>query len=349
MDADLHVCVQLVVIQMISCDTMFRRGPQQRMRATASGAQTRTNAGYRSRVLEIVLASVTAISLCSQALADNHQVESALRGALHKKIVVLRGFYAGQHLRFDASGNLIGKATTGPWTSDGVIQVTRVSVKHDQVVLQGKRILNAFDSKRCQFKNMLTDVPVEIDIQVDAASLDADRVLGIVDKVIARDSGALNNLAPDYWKPWVQGLKWVDKEGRTHCGAPDDEESGSAKSPTTSGNANDSSEPHPVFIESDGTKVFKVGEGVKPPKPLSTPDPEYHEVARQAKFQGTTILRVVINDRGEPTTIRVVRPLGGGLDDKAVEAVKRWRFSPGTYNGNPVAVQIKIEVNFRQY
>lgn len=297
----------------------------------------------------IVFFSCTAILLCLQAVAGDRQAESALRAALDKKIVVLRGFYVGQHLRFDSSGNLVGKAASGPWTSDGVIQVTRVSVKPDQIVLRGERVLNTFDSNRCQFTNLLTRVPVEIEVQAASASLDADQVLGIVDKIIARDSRALKDIVPDYWKPWVQGLKWVDKDGRTHCGTPTDEQSSSAQLPTRSADTNDSSEPRPSFMQPDGTQVFKVGQGVKPPKALSTPDPNYNEVARQAKFQGTTVLWVVVSERGEPTTIRVARPLGAGLDDKAVEAVKKWRFAPATYKGNPVAVQINVEVNFRLY
>jgi TonB family protein len=297
----------------------------------------------------IVFFGGTAIFLCLQAVAGDRQAESALRAALDKKIVVLRGFYVGQHLRFDSSGNPVGKAEIGPWTSDGVIQITRVSAKPDRIVLRGKRVLNAFDSNRCQFTNILTDVPVEIEVQADSASLDADQVLDIVDKIIARDSRALKDLAPDYWKPWVQGLKWVDKDGRTHCGTPADEQPGSVQLPTRSADTNDSSEPRPLFMQPGGTKVFKVGQGVKPPKPLSTRDPDYNEVARQSKFQGTTVLWVVVNERGETTAIRVARPLGAGLDDKAVEAVKKWRFTPATYKGNPVAVQIKVEVNFRLY
>jgi TonB family protein len=63
--------------------------------------------------------------------------------------------------------------------------------------------------------------------------------------------------------------------------------------------------------------------------------------------RGTSVLWVKLNEKGETSDIMVMRPLGGGLDDKAVEAVRRWRFEPARREGKPVPVQINIEVNFR--
>jgi TonB family protein len=86
--------------------------------------------------------------------------------------------------------------------------------------------------------------------------------------------------------------------------------------------------------------------GVSPPKAIYSPDPEYSETARQAKLQGTCVLWLVVGPDGKPRDIRVLRTLGLGLDEKAIEAVKHWRFEPAMKNGKPVAVQINVEVNF---
>lgn len=75
-------------------------------------------------------------------------------------------------------------------------------------------------------------------------------------------------------------------------------------------------------------------------------EPEYSEQARQSKFQGTVLLRVVIDEKGFPREIGVTRPLGLGLDEKAMEAVRRWRFKPATRDGKPVAMEAVVEVNF---
>ncbi|HVP55118.1 MAG TPA: energy transducer TonB [Candidatus Eisenbacteria bacterium] len=98
-----------------------------------------------------------------------------------------------------------------------------------------------------------------------------------------------------------------------------------------------------------GGGAFRVGNGVSAPRALETPDPEYSEEARKAKYQGTVVLWLIVGPDGKPRDIRVSRPLGMGLDQKAIEAVNKWRFEPAMKDGRPVAVQINVEVNFRLY
>jgi TonB family protein len=93
--------------------------------------------------------------------------------------------------------------------------------------------------------------------------------------------------------------------------------------------------------------VYHVGGGVSAPVLLSKIEPGYSEEARQAKLQGTVMLAVEIASDGRATHIHVVRPLGQGLDEKAMEAVKRWRFKPAMNAGEAVPVEATIEVNFR--
>ncbi|HUI83425.1 MAG TPA: energy transducer TonB [Candidatus Binatia bacterium] len=98
-----------------------------------------------------------------------------------------------------------------------------------------------------------------------------------------------------------------------------------------------------------GGGVFRVGGGVSPPRALDTPDPEYSDEARKAKYQGTCVLWLIVGPDGKPRDVKVARALGMGLDQKAIEAVRRWKFEPATLDGKPVAVQINVEVNFRLY
>jgi len=98
-----------------------------------------------------------------------------------------------------------------------------------------------------------------------------------------------------------------------------------------------------------GGGVFKVGGGISAPQAISTPDPEYTQEARNAKTQGTCILWLIVDDQGRPRDIRVVHGLGMGLDAKAIEAVKQWRFEPAMKDGHPVNVQISVEVGFKLY
>jgi TonB family protein len=96
-----------------------------------------------------------------------------------------------------------------------------------------------------------------------------------------------------------------------------------------------------------GGGVFRVGGGVTAPALLAKVEPEYSEEARKAKYQGTVLLYVQVSPEGKAVNMRVLHSLGLGLDEKAMEAVKKWRFKPGTKDGKPVTVEAQIEVNFR--
>ena len=98
-----------------------------------------------------------------------------------------------------------------------------------------------------------------------------------------------------------------------------------------------------------GGGVFHVGGGVSAPRATYSPDPEYSEEARKAKYQGTCVLWLIVGPDGRPRDIRVTRTLGLGLDEKAVEAVRQWKFDPAMKDGKAVAVQISVEVSFRLY
>jgi TonB family protein len=97
-----------------------------------------------------------------------------------------------------------------------------------------------------------------------------------------------------------------------------------------------------------GGPGIEAGRGVfTAPVLLVKTEPAYSEEARKGKIQGTVILVVEIDSNGRPRDIRVRRPLGFGLEERAVEAVGRWRFRPAYRNGKPVPCSAEVEVNFR--
>jgi TonB family protein len=95
-----------------------------------------------------------------------------------------------------------------------------------------------------------------------------------------------------------------------------------------------------------GGGVFRVGGGVTPPTVLQRVEPQYSEEARKARYQGTVVLEAIVRRDGTCDIIRVVRSLGFGLDENAMQALRQWRFRPGLRNGVPVDVSLNIEVNF---
>jgi protein TonB len=96
-----------------------------------------------------------------------------------------------------------------------------------------------------------------------------------------------------------------------------------------------------------GGGVYRVGGGVTAPAVLYKIDPEYSEEARKAKYSGTVVLYIEVDQTGHAKNLRVVKGIGLGLDEKAIEAVTKWRFKPGLKDGKPVVVAAHIEVNFR--
>jgi len=98
-----------------------------------------------------------------------------------------------------------------------------------------------------------------------------------------------------------------------------------------------------------GGGYFRIGGGVSPPKPIYQPDPEYSEEARKAKYQGTVVVWIVVGGDGRVHEAKVQRSVGLGLDEKALEAVRSWKFDPAQKDGKPVPVAVNVEVNFRLY
>jgi len=96
----------------------------------------------------------------------------------------------------------------------------------------------------------------------------------------------------------------------------------------------------------NGGGVFRVGGGVSPPTVVSRVEPQYSEEARKARYQGTVVLEAIVRRDGTVDIQRVVRSLGFGLDENAIQALKQWKFRPGMRNGVPVDVSLNIEVNF---
>jgi TonB family protein len=93
-----------------------------------------------------------------------------------------------------------------------------------------------------------------------------------------------------------------------------------------------------------------VGGAISQPVPLNNVEAEFSDEARRAKYQGVCLISVIVDAQGNPQNPRVVRALGMGLDEKALEAVRKYKFKPALKDGKtPVPVMINVEINFRLY
>jgi TonB family protein len=100
-----------------------------------------------------------------------------------------------------------------------------------------------------------------------------------------------------------------------------------------------------------GGGVRKVGDGVTAPKVIYSVDAEFSDEARRAKYEGAVLISLIVDAQGNPQSVRVVRSVGMGLDEKAMEAVRQYKFKPAVdqKSGKPVPVEISFLVNFRLY
>jgi protein TonB len=96
-----------------------------------------------------------------------------------------------------------------------------------------------------------------------------------------------------------------------------------------------------------GGGLRRIGGGVSQPELTYKVDPEFSEEARKAKFMGIVLVNLIVDANGNPQNVHVLRGVGMGLDEKAVEAVKQYRFKPAREAGKPVAVELNVEVNFQ--
>ena len=99
-----------------------------------------------------------------------------------------------------------------------------------------------------------------------------------------------------------------------------------------------------------GGGVYQIGGGISSPIPIFQPEAEFSDEARRAKYQGVVLISLIVDAQGNPQNVHVIRSLGMGLDEKAMEAVRKYKFKPAMKDGKtPVPVMATIEVNFRLY
>jgi len=96
-----------------------------------------------------------------------------------------------------------------------------------------------------------------------------------------------------------------------------------------------------------GGGPMHIGGSIRPPVVTYQVDPEFSEEARKAKFSGNVQVYLWVDEQGNPSHVKVIRGVGMGLDEKAVEAVRQYKFKPATQNGKPVKVDLYIDVNFQ--
>ena len=128
---------------------------------------------------------------------------------------------------------------------------------------------------------------------------------------------------------------------------PDPQPRSSAPAKQVTGEFN--TEPRAAGNFDDTPALEKIGHGVSAPVPIKTPQAKYSREARKKKIEGVCLVKIIVDIQGKPQNPKVTRPIGYGLDETAVDAIKKYRFKPAMKDGYPVPVEMAIEVHFRIY
>jgi TonB family protein len=277
-------------------------------------------------------------------------LEATLRAKYDQKILMLRNFYQDDHLEFDSTGAVRGKAHPGAWTL-GRIGITNVKLKANRLELDGVRVADVYDLKTSKFSSFRT--PQNVRIVVDRDPQQTSSLDDALSRVFLTRAERLADLVPPYWKAFAESrVETVPQDTGTTCyrikGAALMTGSGDISIPCEE-HATVKQVPTPEPKSGADHLPFRAGEGIIAAKLVYGPDPHYVPLAKVASFQGTTLLIANVTESGTVDEVQIVRPVGFGFDDAAVETVKTWTFKPATKNGQPVPLQINIEVNFRLY
>ena len=275
--------------------------------------------------------------IAGPARADDLQKQ--LNSEYADKVLTLRRFYEGNHLKFLSDGRLVGDAPVGPWTVDSRVEIKQIHAKNCLIEIKGRRIHLAFDStnlsggspaavdqlttlgslsgkNRDEVEKYLRKLEVKIEIEISSGKPDEHEIDSTIHAVFIMPGESMIEAVPPYWRRYFAKL-----EGR-----PQDQ-------PVPAG---------PM------ARIVRGG-SISPPRPIHAPDPDYSDDARKSRYQGTVVVWLIVGPDGAPRDLQIERPLGLGLDEKAIDTISKWKFEPAKKDGNPVAVQIDVEVSFRLY
>jgi protein TonB len=179
-------------------------------------------------------------------------------------------------------------------------------------------------------KGRLPDFTQKQLVPPKAPPTDAPKLAVVPTVVVQKDLNLANNQMPNLGMP-NSTLRGVSLGNGTGTGIGSG--NGSGIGPGSGGNT--------------GGGVMHIGGGISRPIVLYQVEPEFSEEARKAKFSGSVTVYLYIEPDGTPSHVRVVQGVGMGLDEKAVEAVRQYRFKPAMKDGKPVRVDLYVAVNFQ--
>lgn len=261
-------------------------------------------------------------------------LDNVIRSEYPNRILTLRHSYGGERLHLYGDGTLVDEAPPGSWTTDSQLEVRDANLNGSLLTIRGRRIFQVYDSKNKEFVDALSLVPTfpekwqkdiektlrkrQVEIQIEMPPTpDPKEIPETLHGVFLAPGEPASKIAPVFYRDFYATGGGGSKRAELPAGV--------------------------VRLTSVGSKAGEI----KAPHATSSPDPEYSDEARLIKYGGTAVVSLIVDTTGSVRDPQIILPLGVGLDDKAIGTVSHWKFDPATKDGQPVAVEISIEVAFR--
>lgn len=302
---------------------------------------------------------VTALSFLYAAFAAESDLAQYLNDHYKGKTFILRGFYAGERLEYDATGQIINPPSDkNDWTVTGVAQVTSLQLSGPILKIDARRLhlawrdgvfqeLHDVDKEgnpdKDEQKNRHLAITADLGFATIAA---AERVLS---QIFLTHRDSLADVVPDYWRTCIStATAPLGNRQLSACHFSQEFYSipGVMSIPAQRAEPAQQSSGQTQPLRGD---VYRVGNDVTAPMPLNRPEAEFSDEARRAKLTGTSLVGLIVDEMGQVRNVRILKPAGMGLDQKAVEVATKYKFAPAMKDGQPVAVEIALEIDFHLY
>ena len=267
---------------------------------------------------------VLALSAPFLLYADLRQnTEKELRNHYRDNTYILRNFYDGSDLKYDVRGDLLSGGRPGIWSLDGFFNVKRVKVKKDKIMLEGTRLLWSYDQKEGKTVYYRSR---DLNIQIGPFESvpDASTSYAAIQNVFLQKN-EFSASVPRYWRQFVQ--KVFEESVAPDPGPVNGE-------PVV-----------PWFAGDNGPKEV-VSASIQKSRLIERITPEYPALALRLRVSGMVTFLVTVDEAGIPTVDAIVNPIGVGLEESAIEAISKWRYTPTYLDGDPIPVRATVTVNF---
>ncbi len=264
---------------------------------------------------KLVLPLLICCAFVGRLNATGNGIDHELKSRYRNQILAFKYPFLADSQEYDATGTPINPGVEGPWTIYGRVKIRKIKLDDHKLVMEGVRQIYRIQGNGLEPANWDHNAHITLRLAAPALSIaDAETVMR---RVFDLSTDEIVQSAPEYWRDYL--IAASKNLGQAKMDPP------------------------------AGVALMAGGKGITPPHAIFTPEPDYTELARKARFQGEAMYAIVVSGDGSVSSVKILRPLGFGLDDSAVHKIKTWRFEPARKNGDPRPVMMAIEVAFNMY